>query len=105
MKYPTCKFHFSVTVLLAFSLMTLQACTRTGNEPVSETSTEDVISDDPKSDDGEPSGDTEAAVVNHLRILGHAPGFVLTDQSGEEFSSNQLHGKPWTANWKFLTGS
>lgn len=37
----------------------------------------------------------------HLRLLGWAPAFELTDQNGGRFSSARLVGKPWVANFMF----
>ncbi len=37
----------------------------------------------------------------HPRVLGSAPAFVLTDQESGPFSSSQLTGAPWVANFMF----
>ena len=37
----------------------------------------------------------------HPRVLGSAPAFVLTDQESGPFSSSQLAGAPWVANFMF----
>lgn len=37
----------------------------------------------------------------HPRVLGSAPAFKLTDQAGGSFSSSQLAGAPWVANFMF----
>ncbi|MDA7925497.1 SCO family protein [Mariniblastus sp.] len=36
-----------------------------------------------------------------LKVYGRAPEFELIDQNGVEFTSDQLQGKPWIANFMF----
>lgn len=36
-----------------------------------------------------------------LKVYGRAPEFKLIDQNGVEFTSDQLQGKPWIANFMF----
>ena len=56
-------------------------------------------SDPPKADPPGPAGREAVS----LPVLGRAPAFALTDQSGAPFVSRQLEGAPWVANFMFTT--
>lgn len=49
----------------------------------------------------DPGGNIKSSAANGRQVLGDAPAFELTDQTGATFRSDELFGKAWVANFIF----